>query len=135
MKHIGQYKVSFFFFFFLTQYFFFDKVTFLKTYLENQHRLVNVLFTNCFELKTRYVQQRSKLFFYYLRKSHLQKAYFVGPGERVKPRLSQALTRGARPDSNSRPAVQISSPLPSRYAHWGRSKPIYKQPKFIYKLK
>jgi len=39
----------------------------------------------------------------------------VGPGEGVKPRLSQALTRGARPDSNSRPAVQISNPLPSRY--------------------
>jgi len=43
----------------------------------------------------------------------------VGPGEGVKPRLSQALTRGARPDSNSRPAVQISNPLPSRYAPWG----------------
>jgi len=43
----------------------------------------------------------------------------VGPGEGVKPRLSQALTRGARPDSNSRPAVQIPNPLPSRYAPWG----------------
>jgi len=42
----------------------------------------------------------------------------VGPGEQVKPQLSQALTRGARPDSNSRPAIQISSPLPSRYAPW-----------------
>jgi hypothetical protein len=41
-----------------------------------------------------------------------RKAHFVGSGERVKPRLSQALTRGARPDSNSRPAVQISNPLP-----------------------
>ena len=48
------------------------------------------------------------------------KAHFVGPGERVKPRLSQALTRGARPDSNSRPAVQISNLLPSRYASWGQ---------------
>jgi len=44
----------------------------------------------------------------------------VGPGERVKPRLSQALTRGAHPDSNSRPAVHISSLLPSRYTPWGR---------------
>jgi hypothetical protein len=35
-----------------------------------------------------------------------------------KPRLSQAFTRDARPDSNSRPAVQISSPLPSRYVPW-----------------
>jgi len=43
----------------------------------------------------------------------------VGLGEGVKPRLSQALTRGARPDSNSRPAMQISNPLPSRYASWG----------------
>jgi len=47
------------------------------------------------------------------------KTYFVGPNERVKPRLFQALTRGARPDSNSRPAVQISSTLPSRYTPWG----------------
>jgi len=44
----------------------------------------------------------------------------VGPGERVKPRLSQALTRGARPDSNSKPVVQISNPLPSRFAPWGQ---------------
>jgi len=40
----------------------------------------------------------------------------MGPGKGVKPRLSQTLTRGARPDSNSRPAVQIPNPLPSRYA-------------------
>jgi len=43
------------------------------------------------------------------------KAHFVGPGEGVKSRLSQALTRGAHPNSNSRPAVQISNLLPSRY--------------------
>jgi hypothetical protein len=49
-----------------------------------------------------------------------QKTYFMGPGKRIKPRLSQALTRSARPDSKSRPAVQISSPLPSRYASWGQ---------------
>jgi hypothetical protein len=35
----------------------------------------------------------------------------MGLGERVKPQLSQALIKGAHPDSNSRPAVQISSPL------------------------
>jgi len=45
-----------------------------------------------------------------------RKVHFVGSGERVKPRLSQTLTRSACPDSNSRPAVQISSPLSSRYA-------------------
>ena len=39
----------------------------------------------------------------------------MGIGKRIKPWLFQALTRGACPDSNSRPAVQISSPLPSRY--------------------
>jgi hypothetical protein len=39
----------------------------------------------------------------------------MGSGERVKFRLSQTLTRGARPDSNSRPAIQISSHLPLRY--------------------
>jgi len=43
----------------------------------------------------------------------------MGPDERVKPRLSQALTRDACPDLNLRPAVQISSSLPSRYAPWG----------------
>jgi hypothetical protein len=52
-----------------------------------------------------------------------RKAHFVGPGEGVKPWLSQALTRGARPDSNSRAAVQISNPLPSRYASWGLPTP------------
>jgi hypothetical protein len=41
----------------------------------------------------------------------LRKAHFVGLDERVKPRLSQTLTRDARPDSNSRPVVQISNPL------------------------
>jgi hypothetical protein len=52
-------------------------------------------------------------FFLFIRRNSTPwKAYFVGLGERVKPRLSQVLTRGARPDSNSRPAVQISSPLP-----------------------
>jgi hypothetical protein len=56
-------------------------------------------------------------FFFWIRGNPTpRKAYFVGPGERVKPRLSQALTRGARPDSNWRPAVQISNPLSSRYA-------------------
>jgi len=43
--------------------------------------------------------------------------------ERVKSRLSQTLTRGARSDSNSRPVMQISSSLPSRYAP-GNKKPI-----------
>jgi len=46
-----------------------------------------------------------------------RKAYFMGPSERVKLRLFQALIRDARHDSNSRPSVQISSPLPSRNAH------------------
>jgi hypothetical protein len=57
-----------------------------------------------------------KNFFFIRGKPTLRKAHFVGPGEQVNPRLFQALTRGARPDSNSRPAVQISSSLPSRYA-------------------
>jgi hypothetical protein len=60
-------------------------------------------------------------FFGFEETSPLRKAHFVGPGEGVKPRLSQALTRGARPDLNSRPAVQIPNPLPSRYAFWGPS--------------
>jgi hypothetical protein len=60
------------------------------------------------------------VFFFWIRgNSTSQKAHFMGPGEQAKLRLSQTLTRGARPDSNSRPAVQISSPLPSRYAPWG----------------
>jgi hypothetical protein len=51
-------------------------------------------------------------FFFNLRKPHsLQKMYFVDPGEEVKSRLFQALTRDAHPDSNSRPAVQISNSL------------------------
>ena len=58
------------------------------------------------------------LFFWIRGNLILGKAYFVGPDERVKPRLSQALIRGARPNSNSRPTVQISSPLSSRHASW-----------------
>jgi len=45
-------------------------------------------------------------------------------GEGVKPRLSQTLTRGARPDSNSRPAVQISNFLPSHQASWGLNRQL-----------
>jgi len=37
----------------------------------------------------------------------------MGPDKGVKSRLSQAFTRGARLDSNSRPTMQISNPLPS----------------------
>jgi len=61
------------------------------------------------------------IFFFFLdsRKPHSPKTHFVDPGEGVKSRLSQALTRDARPDSNSRPAVQISNPLPSHYVPWG----------------
>jgi len=56
------------------------------------------------------------LFFWIRGNPTSRKAHFVGSDERVKPQLSQALTSGARPDSNLRPAVQISNPLPSRYA-------------------
>jgi hypothetical protein len=42
----------------------------------------------------------------------------MGLGERVKPRLSQALTRDARPNLNSKPAVQISNPLPSHLSSY-----------------
>jgi len=61
-----------------------------------------------------------KFFFFWIRGNLTPwKAHFVGPGEGVKPRLSQAFIRDACPDSNSRPTVQISNPLPSRYAPWG----------------
>jgi hypothetical protein len=63
----------------------------------------------------------STTFFFFWIRGNLtpREAHFVGPGEGVKPWLSQTLTRGARLDSNSIPAVQISNPLPSRYAPWG----------------
>jgi hypothetical protein len=48
-----------------------------------------------------------KFFFFIRGNSTPRKAYFVGLGERVKPRLSQALIRDARPDLNSRFAVHI----------------------------
>ena len=86
-----------------------------------------VLLTNISYLRWdfKYVITKNKLnsyiFFWIRGNPTLQKAHFVDPDERVKPRLSQTLTRGARPDSNSRPAVQISNPLPSRYAHWGHT--------------
>jgi hypothetical protein len=59
------------------------------------------------------------LFFIWIRGNLTpRKAHFVGSGEGVKPRLYQALIKGARLDSNSRPAVQISNPLPSHYVPW-----------------
>jgi hypothetical protein len=57
-------------------------------------------------------------FFLDSKKPYPWKAYFVGPGEGVKPRLFQTLIRDARPNSNSRPAMQISNSLPSRYTSW-----------------
>jgi hypothetical protein len=57
-------------------------------------------------------------FFLDSKKLHFRKAYFMDPGEGVKPQPSQALTRGACHDSHSRPAGQISNPLPSRYVPW-----------------
>ena len=56
------------------------------------------------------------IFFLIQGNSTSRKAHFVGSGERVKSRLSHALTRGARPDSNSRLTVQISISLSSRHA-------------------
>ena len=50
-------------------------------------------------------------FFFYSRKPYSRKAHFVGSGERVKPGLSQAIIRGARPDSNSRPAIFLKISL------------------------
>jgi hypothetical protein len=40
----------------------------------------------------------------------------MGSGEGVKLQLFQALTRNARPDSNSRPTIQILNSLLSHYA-------------------
>jgi len=61
-------------------------------------------------------------FFFFIRGNFIfWKTYFVGSDERVKLQLSQTLTRDARPDSNSRAAVQILSLLPSRYVPWGLS--------------
>jgi len=65
-------------------------------------------------------------FFWFEKTLSSQKAYFVGQSEGVKPWLFQALTRNARPDSNSRPAVQISNPLSSHYALWGQQPNIIK---------
>jgi hypothetical protein len=59
-----------------------------------------------------------KIFFWIQGNLISWKTYFVGSGEWVKPRLSQALKKDARPDSNSRLAVQISSLLLSRHASW-----------------
>jgi len=71
-----------------------------------------------------WLSQATNFFFFGFEEASLsRKAHFVGSGEGVKPQLSQVLTRGARPDSNSRPAVQISNPLPLRsnpfFAHGG----------------
>ena len=66
------------------------------------------------------VDRSRRQFFYFWIRGNLtsRKVHFVGSGERVKPRLSQAFTRNACPDSNSRPVMQISSPLTSRHANY-----------------
>lgn len=46
-------------------------------------------------------------FFLDSRNPIFQKVYFIGPSERVKPRLSHTLTRDAGPESNSRSAMHI----------------------------
>jgi hypothetical protein len=48
---------------------------------------------------------RMKSYFWIRENFTLEKAHFVDPNEQVKPRLFQALTRDARPDSNSRPTM------------------------------
>ena len=85
------------------------------------HTLFSLVTNNILLLSLSLSCFNQNFFFFFWIRGNLtsRKAHFVGPGERVKPRLSQALTRGARPDSNTRPAVQISIPLPSRYAPWG----------------
>jgi hypothetical protein len=50
--------------------------------------------------------------------SSSRKAYFVGPGKRVKLRLFQTFIKDIRPDSNLRFVVQILNSLSSRYAYW-----------------
>ena len=74
-----------------------------------------------FLIKRVFVFLAQTLFFvFWIRKNPtIRKTHFVGSGELVKPRLFQALTRGARPDSNSRPAMQISNSLLSCYVIWG----------------
>jgi hypothetical protein len=55
------------------------------------------------------------ILFYSIRENSIfWKAYIVGSGEQVKLWLFQAFIKDARSDSNSRSAVQISSPLLSR---------------------
>ena len=54
------------------------------------------------------------LFFLDSKKSHLLESALYGPSKRVKPWLSQALTRNTYYESNSR-----SAPLPSRHTPWG----------------
>jgi ABC-type nitrate/sulfonate/bicarbonate transport system ATPase subunit len=44
-------------------------------------------------------------FFFIRGNPTLRKAHFVGLDERVKSQLSQVFIKGARPDSNLRPAV------------------------------
>ena len=55
---------------------------------------------------------RVRTFFFFLnsRKSHLPKTYYMGPGKRVKPRLSQALISSARPNSNLKGTYLLTRP-------------------------
>jgi len=86
---------------------------FQKNYLEIiVRKKKSIIYSFFFNFLFKYI------FFFIWENFTSRKAHFVDPGERVKPRLSQTFTRGARPDSNSRPIVQISNPVSSRYATW-----------------
>jgi len=74
-----------------------------------------------FALNTLVLNAKFTQFKVHLVTSPHRKMYFMGSGKGVKSQLFQAFTRGARPDSNSRPAVQISNSLSSRYAPWRQS--------------
>ena len=83
--------------------------------LNENFKLELYLFFSC--LKFIYLASYLLLYFFWIRGNlTLEKRILWAQVSESKPRLSQAFTRDARPDSNSRPAVQISSPLPSRYS-------------------
>ena len=96
---------------YITLCFYIEFIIILKQLLDNKKkRSLN---------KTEEVHYNLNIYnFFFLdsRKPTFRKAHFVDPSEWVKLRLSQTLTRGTCPDSNSRFTVQISSPLPSHHA-------------------
>jgi hypothetical protein len=83
---------------------------------ENSRYYYSWWFVSAGSTKLNVPRELNFFFFWIWENLIFQKTYFIHLDEGVKLYLSQTFTRNARPDSNSRPAMQISNLLSLHYA-------------------